>query len=309
MEFNQRFSDAMYVARSVTDWDKPQFSWTKAYIASVFALAAYQHIPRYELRNAKRAKLIPCDWYQEFFKSQTSIATAQSLSKLGDASFSIIERKMVVVVLAKTQKTLFISLRGTQDFYDIFADFDIRKVYFPPDRRSLIQFHRGFFEAVASCLPEVVERVAEQMKDDIFLYITGHSLGGAMAAIMNAQLKDRFHWGCWRDQYYGMPISCYSFGMPRYGNRYAVSQLPYPYHIYNDKDMVPTFPPRFLGFADSLNEYCLTAGDKLLRPYEKGGGVFRFRGGKICLLGFAEHRIESYIERTNSAYKNGITDN
>lgn len=312
MDFDQRLRDALKVANNVKDWKAPYFTWEKAYVASVFSLAAYEHIPAYEVQNAKRAKLIPCEEYQAVFASKSFDSARRFLQNQGEneANFFIIERDMVVVVLTKTQNALFISLRGTQDFHDCIADINVRRVRIPPDKRSLIQLHRGFFKAVASCLQEVVARAAERLNDDTPLYITGHSLGGAMAAIMNTQLQDDYHWRHWRHRhrYWELiPTSCYTFGMPRYGNHYAVSQLAYPYHVYNEFDLVPTMPPRFLGFADSPDEYCLTKAGKLIRPHEKGNGAFRLTAGKLRVLGASEHKMERYIERTESAYRNGVS--
>jgi predicted lipase len=205
---------------------------------------------------------------------------------------------------------LFISLRGTQSLYDLFADLDIRMATFSSQRNSLVRLHRGFFDAVASCFDEVVLRVSERLQPDTPVYVTGHSLGGAMAALMNAMMLEGMHWrssmrfasNSYRDLF---PRACYSFGMPRYGNRYAVAFLAVPYHVFNERDLIPTVPPRFLGFADSPDEFCLTGDGRLLRPFEKGGGLVRLRNWKLRALGLAEHRMERYIERVESAFRNG----
>lgn len=313
MNFDQRLRDALAVASQVNDWKEPYFTWGKSYVASVFSLVAYGHIPEYEVRNAKRARLIPCEKYQEVFSSNSFDSARQFIQNRGEnkANFTIIERDMVVVVLAKTQNAFFISLRGTQGFHDVIADIDIRKVRIPPDKRSLIQLHRGFFEAVASCIQEVVDRTADQLDNGTPLYITGHSLGGAMAAIMNAQLKDVYNFRRWHPVNRHrklIPTSCYTFGMPRYGNHYAVSQLSSPYHVYNEHDLVPTMPPRISKFADSSNEYCLTDTGKLMRPHKKSGGAFfRLRAGKLRIFAGREHKIERYVDRTKSAHISGVS--
>lgn len=129
-----------------------------------------------------------------------------------------------------------------------------------------------------------------------------------MAAIMYSQLREMRlrhllpyspYWTLW-------PTACYTFGMPRYGNRYAVTQLEHPFHVYNEKDFVPTMPPRFLGFHDCPDEYCLTGEGRLLRPYNKGSTGFQHRNGRFRLLGASKHKIERYLERTASAYRNGV---
>jgi len=194
MAFADRLRDALSVASKISDWDEPFFNWSKAYVASVFSLAAYQHIPAFEIQNADRAKLIPCDEYQAIFASQSFEAARRFLETQDTANFFVVVREYVVVVVAKIKTTLFISLRGTQSLYDLFADLDVRRVSFPAEGGSLIRLHRGFFDAVASCFEEVVARAAERIADDTPLYITGHSLGGAMAAIMNAEMLAAVHW-------------------------------------------------------------------------------------------------------------------
>ncbi|RJG10693.1 lipase family protein, partial [Massilia cavernae] len=113
--------------------------------------------------------------------------------------------------------------------------------------------------------------------------ITGHSLGGAMAAILHGM--DEF-------QNYTRPIfsqSCYTFGMPRYGNSLTTSMLPYPYHTYALKDPAPRLPPELMGYRTSpSHEYCLEAG---LVP---GNAPQR---PSIFLTRLSEHRIETYIPR------------
>lgn len=311
MRFDQRFPDALHVASQVTGWNDPYFTWQKAYIASVFSLAAYQHIPAFEMAHAERAKLIPCEAYQAIFDNQ-SFAAAQGFWQTQDTvDIVFVVREHVVAALVKIQAALFIALRGTQSFYDVSADLDLRRVHFPADRDALIRLHRGFFEAVASCLPEVLARAGERLDEDTPLYITGHSLGAAMAAIMNAQLlagmagrsrASMRHPSAWL-----LPTACYAFGMPRYGNRYAMSQLAFPFHVYHERDIVPVILPHLLGYADSPDEYCLSAAGKLLRPHTKGGGLLRLRRGKLQALSATEHKMERYVERVEVAYKASLS--
>lgn len=289
----------------------PYFTWEKAYVASVFSLAAYQHIPAFEIPDAERAKLIPCEAYQAIFANQSFAAAQGFLQTQDTVDFVFVVREHVVAVLAKIKEALFISLRGTQSFYDVSADLDLQRVHFPADGNALIRLHRGFFEAVASCLPEVLARAAERVDEETPLYITGHSLGAAMAAIMNAQILAGLAWrsrASMRHPYaWLLPTACFAFGMPRYGNRYAVSQLASPFHIYNECDIVPVILPHLLGYADSPDEYCLTAAGKFLRPHAKGGGLLRLRGGKLRAMGAKEHKMECYVERAELAYRNSIS--
>jgi Lipase (class 3) len=317
MNFSDHMKKAFNLSAKVKDWDSPLFSWEKAYIGSVFSFAAYQFIPKFEIEDAERAKLIPCDQYKVIHQNQSFDNLSRSLSELGEGvTFFTITRRNVVVIIAKLRNVVFIALRGTTFCYsDAVADLNFSKIRLLPDKRCLIKFHKGFFDAVSGCLPEVIERIIECIDPNTPIYVTGHSLGGgAMAAIMRAKLNEDEMWsykylsGRFRKLGVLKPwdirtVSSYTFGMPRYGNSYAVSHLASPYHIYNISDFVPTMYPIMFGFADSQNEYCLTTDEKLLKTNSKGKGSLKLTADKKMLLGKAEHKIERYIENVEFAIK------
>ena len=130
---------------------------------------------------------------------------------------------------------------------------------------------------------------------------TGHSLGGAMAAILHARLDETdFHPFRHRPRHRISPAtSCYTFGMPRYGDTSAKAVLPQPYHTYNELDAIPTLPPKLLGFADSANERCLNAIPEIAMVQSKGDFALRKGKGIATILGVSDHRMERYMERTN----------
>ncbi|MBO6559585.1 MAG: lipase family protein [Nisaea sp.] len=90
--------------------------------------------------------------------------------------------------------------------------------------------HKGFdaaFKSVEEQIRSYVEQVA-----DLPLYITGHSLGGALATLAT--------WYTSGDKL----AACYSFGAPRCGDDGLVSEFRTPiYRIVNGADPVPFVPP------------------------------------------------------------------
>ena len=98
-------------------------------------------------------------------------------------------------------------------------------------------FHRGFWD--------IWTQVSEFVKDHTFakeVVLTGHSLGGAMAAIAATQLKDT----C-------VIKHLVTFGQPRFGNHNATNMIDHgaiqKYSRYiNGDDIVPTVPLRHFGF-------------------------------------------------------------
>lgn len=107
------------------------------------------------------------------------------------------------------------------------------------------------FSKACDAVRAVVERALERL-NGLPLYITGHSLGGALAVVSASRLPDAI-----RDTICGV----YTFGMPRPGNetfarRYharpkanpaALSLGELTFRLHHGDDAVPTVAPRFVG--------------------------------------------------------------
>lgn len=112
---------------------------------------------------------------------------------------------------------------------DIRTDLDAR---FHKDQ-SGAKVHTGFRNAYQ----QVADRVkfAVDGLDNYSLYVTGHSLGGALAVIAAKELE--------RDSL----AACYTFGSPRVGDEEFGEKIRAPiYRIINAADGVPRIPPNRL---------------------------------------------------------------
>ena len=305
MNFGEHFNQVRNLMTQPDDWNDRAFSWRKAYICSVFSRLAYEVVPKFELKKSKRAKIIPCDGYQAHISRWESSADLPGEIQLDlETPVRIIVRRHVIVTITRINNVIFIALRGTTlSFADVIADIDFRKIDFGWGFRAKMQVHHGFFDAVLECFDEVVENVkALTGGARVPLYVTGHSLGGAMAAVLNARLAEADYHPRFRPRIYGIPdvTSCYSFGMPRFQDVTAKAILPQPYHIFNELDVIPTLPPTVLGFADAPNERCLNANSQLATLVEKGNLPFRIKSFKPSILGISDHRMERYLERLDA---------
>lgn len=305
MDFHAHFNDAQRLADSIDDWESDAFAWQKAYVAAVFAAVAYEEVPQFELKKSKRAKLIPCDRFQAHvsrWETEQRRATIKDLDT--NTQIEVIVRGRVIITISRLRHVVFVSFRGTTlSFADFKADLDVRKVRYQSGFGESARLHRGFFDAVLDCFDEVVERLRSINKDPyVPVYVTGHSLGGAMAAIFYAKLEeDDFHPFRHRRRHHIPPaVACYTFGMPRYGDTSAKALLPQPFHTFNELDAIPTLPPRILGFADSANERCLNAIPDVMVVTSKGDFALRSGKGIATILGISDHRMERYVERTNA---------
>lgn len=288
------------------DWADSRFSWGKAYVASVFAALAYEEIPEFELKKSKRAKIIPSDSYQAHIARWESRQIRAAIENIdGEFRTITIVRRAVLITITQLQDVIFISLRGTTLCYaDIVADVDARKASYSLGFGEKLRFHRGFFEAVIDCIDEVVEKVRDLRTGDTPIYITGHSLGGAMAAIFLAKLAEGGYHPYFRPRTYQIPeaVACYTFGMPRYQDLNAKAYLPQPFHIFNELDPVPTLPPTMMGFVDSPDERCLNSIPELTMLKSKGNVGLRAKRFTAKILSPSDHRMERYLERTQAMY-------
>lgn len=97
------------------------------------------------------------------------------------------------------------------------------------------RMHKGFMEAFLSVEQQIDAKI-EQL-NDLPLYITGHSLGGALAVVATWHIKSE------------NLAACYTFGAPRVGENKLIDLFKTPiYRIVNGPDPVPFVPPTKLGF-------------------------------------------------------------
>lgn len=124
--------------------------------------------------------------------------------------------------------------------------------------------HKGFIHAYRSVEKEIEASVARL--GDIPLYITGHSLGAALATLATQCLEQN---PVFRDQI----AACYTFGSPRVGNVEFDKELKSPvYRVVNTTDIVTVIPLIAMGY--------IHVGD--VRFLERAPG--EFRRGYIPLL-------------------------
>src|SRR5262249_29417575 len=108
--------------------------------------------------------------------------------------------------------------------------------------------HSGFFSALTALLPRVVQAVNQQRVGpaaDKPLLITGHSKGGAVAALMAWQMQALAH----------LPVKVVTFAAAKPGEAVFAaaynSQIDHTRYEYGN-DIVPHLPPSQEGFLNVL---------------------------------------------------------
>jgi triacylglycerol lipase len=144
--------------------------------------------------------------------------------------------------VAADGQSLIVAFRGTQpsELSDWLTDADTTLVPGPLDGKV----HGGFYDALADIwqsLDREVRRIDPTGR--LPLWITGHSLGGALATLAAARWIERQR----------RVDGVYTFGQPRVGDRtfsrnYNFALKASSFRFVNNNDMVTRIPPRALGY-------------------------------------------------------------
>jgi triacylglycerol lipase len=190
-----------------------------------------------------------------------------------------------------------IAFRGTQEIEDWITDAEFLREQF-----MWGDVHAGFREAIY----DVCGRIEYMLNDSnpgLPIYVTGHSLGGALAMLCAAMLK-----------HHGFSVAgVITFGQPRVGSAvfrdiYNDSELgPRTLRFVNENDIVPRLPGALLGYRHCGQDYFFSnfgalelnpkfwamAASDLLGFWED----WRIRHE----LGFLEdHHMSRYLEKVNA---------
>jgi hypothetical protein len=206
-------------------------------------------------------------------------------AQVGTAGFVIAGEDIIVIVF-----------RGTENRLDWTTNMQAAWITLQGGTRV----HTGFFQAYWPIRERLFATVVSLLKRKPRpVYITGHSLGGALALMATAELANHEEASV-RDSI----AACYTFGCPRAGDssfdRYVKVPL---YRVTNGLDIVPAVPPAILGYRHVGDDrYFGRAGQapSRLSPnifqkvWRSFWGLLAFlRSGKI--LNIADHAMPAYV--------------
>jgi len=128
---------------------------------------------------------------------------------------------------------VFLAFRGTEtsEASDLVADSKSWKV----TSHFGGSVHVGFKEELEKIWEPITEWLIEHKDKQI--YVTGHSLGAAMATLATSRLPHG--------------TKCYNFGSPRVGSEEFATEFDSKYELHrfvNNNDIVCTIPPSIIGF-------------------------------------------------------------
>lgn len=196
--------------------------------------------------------------------------------------------------VAATRDAIVIAFRGTEP--DSRQDW-ITDLKF---RRSA-GVHRGFADAWESIRSRVISDVAEFRNAHQRIFITGHSLGGALAILC---AHDLFH-------VFGHVPTVYTFGQPRVSGRESAVIFGHEFgdrvwRVVNEEDIVPRLPLWIMGYRHIGTEVFLGSDGQLtLDPplTQKLAsdliGIWQSRG-RVLSNAAKDHGMNRYVERLQS---------
>ena len=225
--------------------------------------------------------------YVQFEASQEQ-QLRDSLKDLGLEFVRGFSRNATCAFLARNDRFAVLAFRGTtKDYRNILTDIDIR---FYRDK-SGARIADGFSKAYALLQDDIAAAVGA-LGLSLPLYITGHSLGGALAVIASIRIRpsDRI-------------AACYTYGCPRVGNA-EFANLLWKVPVYrqvHSSDIVPRVPFAF-GYRQVGDLRYIKRSGALVEDPNSIGRLVSFLLNLVTNFKsvFENHRIHGYVASLES---------
>ena len=170
----------------------------------------------------------------------------------GYKSVKTFSRKSSQATIIEHQDYVIVAFRGTDQALDWLDNINVF-----PIERYFGKIHRGFYQALMD-IWEGEDGIWEMLTKEPYyrlpFWITGHSLGGALATLAAADLIEK-------DQpFYGV----YTYGQPRCGDRFFsrifnVEAKELFFRFHNNNDIVTRVPSRLAGYSHVGTSYYISA--------------------------------------------------
>lgn len=249
------------------------------YVCALLSDLAYCHVPQYEIDGGRRVNFVPSDEYQRIILGRHATSIFEILRATDFQFFILDENRYVIVIGVIVNNILFLAMRGTQFLFDWKINFRAFRPR-PIDRIPWLEthrFHPGFAAEAIRVVPLIYEEIAKRkLKNINKIFVTGHSLGAAIAGISQELL---------RYSYKGA-ISVL-FACPRFCcDDHIFSELN-GVDIRIPGDVIPSMPAKMLGYADVPNEHTPD-------------------GREFVLHGHFPSRLALFVQRMGAQHKMGL---
>ncbi|KFK36238.1 hypothetical protein AALP_AA4G096300 [Arabis alpina] len=183
------------------------------------------------------------------------------------------------------RKRVVIAFRGTEQtkWKDLQTDLMLAPVGLNPERiggdfKQEVQVHSGFLSAYDSVRIRIISLLkmaigyiddVGELEDKWHVYVTGHSLGGALATLLAIELASSQ-----LAKHGAITVTMYNFGSPRVGNKKFADvynqKVKDSWRVVNHRDIIPTVP-RLMGYCHVAQPVYLAAGEVESVEFQKDG--------------------------------------
>ena len=253
--------------------------------------------PSFHIRNAatlaKAANIV----YQDWDSADTEIRVG------GFKKFRYFDVDGTQAFVAANDKNIIVSFRGTEadKMDDILTDL---KVSFIDTKHGKI--HAGFYTAVKLIIDDIYETVKAYRDQNQNLWVTGHSLGAALATLGAVFLQDS-------KQFVN---GVYTFGQPRVGDetfakKFNIRFKKRTFRVVNNSDIVTRVPMRSMGYSHIGTHIYLDTDGELHIDEELTwwfGFTDRVKGRletfkEKCIDDVSDHSMDNYLSIINRKLK------
>lgn len=168
----------------------------------------------------------------EFF-NETIVCVAEKERETGLKDNAVTDTQALLLVSAARNQAV-LAFRGSEPNKTDWLLTDADAVFVNLDAAAngdglAERVHRGFYESYVAVRDQIIAAVAARVPPGMPLFVTGHSLGGALASIAACELEKSRRLA-----------AVYTFGAPRVGNPAwaALTKVPV-YRVVNNRDAVP----------------------------------------------------------------------
>lgn len=204
-----------------------------------------------------------------------------------------VEGTMGIIAWSRSIQEIAIAFTGTKDLNDVIDD-----VSTIPEVTHGAHVHYGFYKAlepVDLTLRIKLQDMITRHGHPASILVTGHSLGGALAALV----------GGWQHDYFTAPVRLITFGQPRVGWTDWATNMdqfgPLYLRVVHDMDFVPCVP--MSPFHHTGNLLHLTTAGVIIGPVGSGWRTFVHWLRQFLSYprtGVTDHFMTNYITAVNA---------
>jgi hypothetical protein len=225
-------------------------------------LQAYQMLD--DFKNDKNFQLpAPFTLEKVFCTTERFIGESIDTNSIEDKQFCTGKDEVPIAFIATSGEDIFLVFRGTKDIYEWIKDAEFLKEHydFVPNAGNTEKGFTKVYRSIHNPILDELNSLADSTEKFTTLFVTGHSLGAALAILSIPELIDKTS--------FKQPIM-YNFAGPRVGDKTFKklynSLIDTSWRVYNTRDEAPRFPPLRFNYIHVKTNMSITFGKDPIDP-------------------------------------------